>query len=112
MGQWQIYKFRMGGSATGAWSAPEKFGVATSPSGHMNASWWELLRDIQFGLSPSWILVRTEYFEATLALVKHPEIYKELCNYAWLLLLHATLHNHLMELCSYVRKNTLLGAKG
>ena len=34
--------------------------------------------------------VQTEYLEATLGLAKRLEISKELCNCAWLLLLHAT----------------------
>ena len=46
--------FRKGGSATGARSAPENFGVATPTSGHVN--------------------VQTEYPEATLGLVKRLEI--------------------------------------
>ena len=60
--------------------------------------------------------VRTEYLEATLGLVKCLEISKELirecvtmpgcCCYMPLL------HNHLMDSCSYVRKNTLLASKG
>ena len=49
---------------------PEIFGVITPTSGHVN--------------------VRTEYLEATLGVVKRLEISKELCNCAWLLLLHAT----------------------
>jgi len=54
--------------------------------------------------------VRTEYLEATLGLAKRLVISKELirecvtvpgcCCYMPLL------HNHLMHLCSYIRKNT------
>ena len=60
--------------------------------------------------------VRTEYLEAPVGLVKCLEINKELirecvtmpgcCCYMPLL------HNHLIDSCSYVRKNTLLAAKG
>ena len=59
---------------------------------------------------------RTEYLEATLGLVKRLEISKELIRecvtvpgYCCCMPL---LHNHLMDSCSYVRKNTLLAAKG
>ena len=59
--------------------------------------------------------VRTEYLEATLGLVKRLEISKELIRECVTVpgccrcmpLLH-----HLMDSCSYVRKNTLLAAKG
>ena len=59
--------------------------------------------------------VQTKYLEATLGLDKRLEISKELirecvtvpgcCCYMPLL------HNHLKDLCKYVRKNTLLAAK-
>ena len=63
--------------------------------------------------------VQTEYLEATLGLAKHLEISKELIRECVTVLgcccciiVDATMHNHLMDLCSYVRKNTLLAAKG
>ena len=65
---------------------------------------------------PVMLEVRTEYLEATLGLVKCLEISKEQIRecvtmpgcYCCMPLLH----NHLMDSCSYVRKNTLLAAKG
>ena len=69
-----------------------KFQVATPTFGHVK--------------------VRTEYRGATLGLVKRLEISKELMRECvtlpgccWCMPL---LHNHLMDSCSYVRKNTLL----
>ena len=60
--------------------------------------------------------VRTEYLEATLALVKRLEISKELIRECVTVpgccCMMPLLHNHLMDSCSYVRKNTLLAAKG
>jgi len=71
-------------------------GVAAPTSGHIN--------------------VHTEYLEATLGLVKRSEISNELihkcvtvpgcCSCIPLL------YNHLMDSCHYLRKNTLLAAKG
>ena len=71
-----------------------------------------------FGLPrplPVTLAVRTEYLEATLALVKRLEISKELireCVTVPGCCCMPLLHNHLMDSCSYVRKNTLLAAKG
>ena len=94
--QWWIKKFRKGGSATGARSAAENFGVATPTSGHAN--------------------VQTEYLETTLGLVNHLEISKELiCECVTVpgcCCCIPLLYNHLMESCSYLRKNALLAAKG
>ena len=59
---------------------------------------------------------RTEYLEATLGLVKRLEISKELIlecvTVPGCCCCMPLLHNHLMVSCSYVRKNTLLAAKG
>ena len=71
-----------------------------------------------FGLPrplPVTLEVRTEYLEATLALVKRLEISKELiceCVTVPGCCCMPLLHNHLMDSCSYVRKNILLAAKG
>ena len=58
--------------------------------------------------------VRTEYLEATLGLVKCLEISKELIRECVTMpgccCCMPLLHNHLMDSCSYVRKNTLLAA--
>ena len=71
------------------------FQVATPTSGHVK--------------------VRTEYLEATLGLVKRLEIGKELMReYVTVpscCCCMPLLHNHLMDSCSYVHKNTLLAAK-
>ena len=60
--------------------------------------------------------VRTEYLKATLGLVKCLEISKELIRECVTMpgccCCMPLLHNHLMDSCSYVRKNTLLTAKG
>ena len=60
--------------------------------------------------------VRTEYLEATLGLVKCLEINKELIRECVTMpgccCCMPLLHNHLIDSCSYVRKNTLLAAKG
>ena len=60
--------------------------------------------------------VQTEYLEATLGLVKCLEISKELIRECVTMpsccCCMPLLHNHLMDSCSYVRKNTLLTAKG
>ena len=59
--------------------------------------------------------VRTEYLEATLGLVKCLESSKELIRECATMpgcCCMLLLHNHLMDSCSYVRKNTLLAAKG
>ena len=60
--------------------------------------------------------VRTEYLEATLGLVKRMEISKELIRECVTLpgccRCMPLLHNNFMDSCSYVRKNTLLAAKG
>ena len=59
--------------------------------------------------------VRTEYLEATLGLVKCLESSKELIRECLTMpgcCCMPLLHNHLMDSCSYVRKNTLLAAKG
>ena len=62
------------------------------------------------------VKVWTEYLEATLGLVKRLEISKELTRECVTVpgccCCMPLLHNHLMESCSYVRKNTLLAAKG
>ena len=74
------------------------FQVATPTSSHVN--------------------IRTEYLEASLGLVKHLEISKELIHVRECLTVPGCcccmplLHNHLKDSCSYVRKNTLLAAKG
>ena len=74
------------------------FQVATPTSSHVN--------------------IRTEYLEATLGLVKHLEISKELIHVRECLTVPGCcccmplLHNHLKDSCSYVHKNTLLAAKG
>ena len=63
----------------------------------------------------STLAVRTEYLEATLALVKRLEISKKLireCVTVPGCCCMPLLHNHLMDSCSYVRKNTMLAAKG
>ena len=56
--------------------------------------------------------VRTEYLEATLGIVKCLEISKELIRECVIMpgccCSIPLLHNHLMDSCSYVRKNTLL----
>ena len=92
MHQWRIQKFRKGGSVTGARSPAENFGVATPTFGHVN--------------------VRTEYLEATLGLVKRLEISKELIRECVTVpgccCCIPLLYNHLMDSCSYLRKNTLL----
>ena len=60
--------------------------------------------------------VRTEYLEATLGLVKCLEISKELIGECVTMpgccCCMPLLHNHLIDSCSYVRKNRLLAAKG
>ena len=60
--------------------------------------------------------VRTEYLEATLGLVKCLEISKKLIRECVTMpgccCCMPLLYNHLMDSCSYVRKNTLLAAKG
>ena len=60
--------------------------------------------------------VRAEYLKATLSLVKCLEIIKELIRECVTMpgccCCMPLLHNHLMDSCSYVRKNTLLAAKG
>ena len=59
--------------------------------------------------------VRTEYLEATLGLVKCLEISKELIRECVTMpgcCCMPLLHNHFMVSRSYVRKNTLLAAKG
>ena len=60
--------------------------------------------------------VRTEYLEATLGLVKCLEISKELIRECVTMpgccCCMPLLHNHLIDSCSYVRKNRLLAAKG
>ena len=60
--------------------------------------------------------VQTEYLEATLGLVKCLEINKELIRECVTMpgccCCMPLLHNHLIDSCSYVRKNTLLAAKG
>ena len=60
--------------------------------------------------------VRTEYLKATLGLVKCLEISKELICECVIVpgccCCIPLLYNHLMDSCSYVRKNTLLAAKG
>ena len=69
-----------------------------------------------FGLPrplPVTLAVRTEYLQATLALVKRLEISKELireCVTVPGCCCMPLLHNPLMDSCSYVRKNTLLAA--
>ena len=67
----------------------------------------------------AWVLklaCGNEYLEATLGLVKHLEISKELIRECVTVpgccCCMPLLHNHLMDSCSYVRKNTLLAAKG
>ena len=72
-----------------------------------------------FGLSrplPVTLAVRTEYLEATTpSPTQMLEISKELireCVTVPGCCCMPLLHNHLMDLCSYVRKNTLLAAKG
>ena len=89
-------EIQKGGSATGAQSAPANFGVVTPTSGTLE--------------------VRTEYLEATLGLVKCLEISKELIRECVTMpgccCCMPLLHNHLMDSCSCVRKNTLLAAKG
>ena len=73
-------------------SAPANFCVATPTSGHAE--------------SPNWI---------SLGLVKCLEISKELvCGCVTMpgCFCMPLLHNHLMDLCSYVHNNTLLTAKG
>ena len=59
--------------------------------------------------------VRTEYLEATVGLVKCLEINKELIRECVTMpgccCCMPLLHNHLIDSCSYVRKNTLLAAK-
>ena len=60
------------------------------------------------------LAVRTEYLEATLDLVKHLEISKKLireCVSVPGCCCMPLLHNHLMDSCSYVRKNAFLAAK-
>ena len=59
-------------------------------------------------------IVRTEYLEATLGLVKHLEISKEcVCvTVPGCCCCMPLLHNHLMDSSSYACKNTLLAAKG
>ena len=56
--------------------------------------------------------VRTEYLEATLGLVKCLEISKEreCVTMPGCCCCMPLLHNHLMDSCSYVRKNTLFAA--
>ena len=60
--------------------------------------------------------VRAEYLEATLGLVKRQEISKELIHECVAVpgccCCMRLLHNHLMDSFSYLRKNTLLAAKG
>ena len=58
--------------------------------------------------------VRTEYLKATLGLVKHLEISKELIRECVTVpgccCCMPLLHNHLIDVCSYVYKNTLLAS--
>ena len=97
--QWRIQKFRKGDSATGARSAPENVGCHAHFR-HVN--------------------VRSEYLEAqmleaTPGLVNRLEISKELIReYVTVpgCCCIPLLYNHLMDSCSYLRKNTLLAAKG
>ena len=108
--------FSKGGSATGVQSAAENFWAATPTSGHAKVQTEYLFLGCHAHFwsrkSPNWI---PRMLEATLDLVKRLEISKELirecvtvpgCCCCMLLL-----HNHLMDLCSYVHKNTLLAAK-
>ena len=77
-------------------SAPENFWVATPISVTLE--------------------VRTEYLQATLGLDKHLEISKELIRECVTVpgccCCMPLLHNHLMDSCKYVCKNTLLVVKG
>ena len=82
-------------------------------------SHWREARPQIFGLPrplPVTLEVRTEYLEATLGLVKCLEISKELIRECVTMpgccCCMPLLYNHLMDLCRYVRKNTLLVAKG
>ena len=61
------------------------------------------------------VKVRTEYVKATLGLVKRLEINKELireCVTVPGCCCMPLLHNHSMDSCSYVHKNTFLATKG
>ena len=63
-----------------------------------------------------WLEVRAEYLEAIFGLVKRQEISKELIHECVAVpgccCCMPLLHNHLMDSISYLRKNTLLAAKG
>ena len=72
-----------------------------------------------FGLPrplPVTLAVQTEHLEATLGLYKRLEISKELLRECVTVpgccCCLSLMYNHLMDSCSYVRKNTLLAAKG
>ena len=86
------------------------FCIATPNSGHVNA--------FMTRVASRYSVVRTEQLEATLGLVKCLEImqYKELIRECATVpgccCCMPLLHNHLMDSCSYVRKNILLATKG
>ena len=91
MRQWRIQKFRKGGSATGARSAVENFGIATPTSGYVN------VRTSRNNSRPS---------------QSSGELIRECVTVPGCCCCNTLLYNHLMDSCSYLRKNTLLAAKG
>ena len=84
------------------------FWVATPNYSHVNA--------FMTRVASRYSVVRTEHLEATLGLVKCLEISKELIRECVTVpgccCCMPLLHNYLMDLCSYVHKNILLGTKG
>ena len=118
---WECLQWRI--SATGVQSTQKNLGVATPTLGHMNAfmsrvasRYHRYLRRYILSMETfSLDLVRTEYLEATLGLVKRLEISKELIRECVTVpgccCCMPLLHNHLIDSCSYVRKNTLLATK-
>ena len=74
-------------------STAKNFGVAMPTSGHVN--------------------VQTEYLEATLGLLEiSKELMCECVTVPGCCCCMPLLYNHLMDSCSYLRKNTLLAVKG
>ena len=109
LGQYMItvtdLEIQKGGFSPGTQSASENVWVVMPTSGHVNAFKIKQLE------------VRTEYLEATLGLVKHleeisKELIRECVTVPGCCCCMPLLHNHLMDSCSYVRKNTVLATKG
>ena len=90
--------------------------VAMPTFGHVNAFMTRNYCHSQLVSCLKQLEVQTEYLEATLGLDKRLEVSKELiCECVTVpgcCRCMPLLHNHLMNSCKYVRKNTLLAAKG